>query len=550
MYQLKPCGRPIHPAPEGVDKEPVCLMHSRDPQKSDDQFQEEFERVLKEAGAGLADFSGFVFPSAIYPLQTFAAQCVFSNATFTQGPDFYAATFTQNANFSAATFTQNANFSAATFTQNADFFHATFTQDAQFDMAAFTQNAQFGWATFKQDAEFSGATFTQHANFAGATFTQDADFSLATFTQDANFIGATFTEDARFSEATFTQDADFTCATFVRLVYFRFAKFLGPVEFRETGFRRDAQRLPGPVFSLAEFSQPEEVVFYKTYLGQALFHNCDVSKLVFSSVEWRKREGSGKRMVFEEDINLEHETAGALRPQENNPDQRDYGLIAELYQQLKKNYDDRKDYWTAGDFHFGEMEMKRLSSRRKDRALRGLHRYLGLVAWYKYASQYGESYVRPAFLLVGVLLAFALAYPAVGLHFDASKEALPSALSPPASSNPSASPQRSAPEKDLPRGRDASAVKAPGAADAPSIVALTYGQPLPPETTGSTGKWPARVRLFGHSFLTALYISTLQKELVYEPVYPWGRLLALLQLLVTSTLFALFLLALRRQFRR
>jgi len=153
-------------------------------------------------------------------------------------------------------------------------------------------------------------------------------------------------------------------------------------------------------------------------------------------------------------------------------------------------------------------------------------------------------------LLGGVLLVFALAYPSVGLRYDASKEALPAAPSAPASSNRSASPQRSAPEKDSPLGSDASAVKSDASAEAPSVVMLTYRQPFRPETTGSTGKWRARVRLFGHSFLTALYISALQKELVYEPVYPWGRLLALLQILLTSTLFALFVLALRRQFRR
>jgi hypothetical protein len=36
----------------------------------------------------------------------------------------------------------------------------------------------------------------------------------------------------------------------------------------------------------------------------------------------------------------------------------------------------------------------------------------------------------------------------------------------------------------------------------------------------------------------------------YEPSYPWGRLLALFEVLLTSTLIALFLLAVRRQFRR
>jgi len=50
--------------------------------------------------------------------------------------------------------------------------------------------------------------------------------------------------------------------------------------------------------------------------------------------------------------------------------------------------------------------------------------------------------------------------------------------------------------------------------------------------------------------MTALYVAAFQKDLVYEPSYPWGRLLALLEVLLTSTLIALFLLAVRRQFRR
>ena len=49
---------------------------------------------------------------------------------------------------------------------------------------------------------------------------------------------------------------------------------------------------------------------------------------------------------------------------------------------------------------------------------------------------------------------------------------------------------------------------------------------------------------------TALYIAAFDKDLVYEPSYPWGRLLALIQVLITSTLVALFLLAVGRQFRR
>jgi len=50
--------------------------------------------------------------------------------------------------------------------------------------------------------------------------------------------------------------------------------------------------------------------------------------------------------------------------------------------------------------------------------------------------------------------------------------------------------------------------------------------------------------------MTALSVAGFQKELKYEPSYPWGRALALLELLLTSTLIALILLAIRRSFKR
>jgi len=50
--------------------------------------------------------------------------------------------------------------------------------------------------------------------------------------------------------------------------------------------------------------------------------------------------------------------------------------------------------------------------------------------------------------------------------------------------------------------------------------------------------------------MTSVGVAALQRDLAYEPSYPWGRALSWLELALTSTLIALFLLAVRRQFRR
>lgn len=472
-----PCGCPICPAPEH-DKEPVCLMHSRDPQKSDSEFQQEFERILTEATDGneVADFTRFFFPSGEYAHREFKTRCRFDHATFTQEADFSNATFTQNVIFSDATFTQNTSFYCATFIQIAYFY---------------------------------GVMFTEEANFCRAMFMQDAVFSHATFTQNAAFLGAGFTQKANFEEATFAKE-----------VLFNQAKFLVSAAFRETVFRGDKKLQPetddtlhGPVFSLAQFSHPEAIVLYKTYLGQALFLNCDVSGVAFSSVTWRKRKHGGKSMVLEEQVSLDRPVASALRPSPDSHDERDYGLIAELYQQLKKNYDDRKDYWTAGDFHYGEMEMKRLHNKGRRLLGRLFHRYLGLTVLYKYASEYGENIGRPAAWLAVVLIAFAFIYPIFGLEF-----------------NPSAG-------------------AATGWLSYVNRAAFFRSHPAE-QPVWFLWKLPPFWGTFLNSLMTSLSVAGFQRELRYVPSYPWGRMVALFELLLTTTLGGLFLLALRRQFKR
>jgi uncharacterized protein YjbI with pentapeptide repeats len=508
-----PCGRAIY---ESTASGQLCLMHSRDANKDNAAFQAQFERILQEAGTRTADFTGFVFPDRDYSRRKFKARCVFRGATFTKGAEFMGTIFIQDASFFEVTFTQRTDFIKTIFMQRAHFGDATFTENANFGLATFTQGASFIRAIFTQRADFSKATFAEDARFFKATFTGDATFSWATFTQEADFSQATFARFVFFDYATFTQEADFSQATFARSVYFDSATFtqrvmfndagftekadfttawfLGSVEFRKTSFRNDGTREPGPIFSVTYFKQPEAVTFYKTYLGQALFHNCDVSRFTFSDVRWLKRK-KGKSMVFEEEVDLQRAEAEALKPNHGELDKLNYGLIAELYQQLKKNYDDRRDYWTAGDFHYGELEMKRLHSASRRKWEHWRHRTLGLAALYKYTSAYGESYMWPVPWLGGVLLFFGLLYPCFGL--------------------------------------------APAAGAGPPV---SYASPC------GVGIWRAWFIPLGKGLLTSWEVATFQRYSFYRSDSPWVHLLQPVQLLLVSILVALFLLALRRQF--
>jgi uncharacterized protein YjbI with pentapeptide repeats len=483
------CERPKHYAPRGVDEKAACLMHSHDPNKSATKFQAEFEHILNEAGEDAANFTGFVFPSSSYNHREFKARCIFAYATFRQQTDFVFATFKQEADFFSATFSQEANFLGAIFIKSANF-----------------SEAKFG-----------------SARFQGATFWQDSNFSVAEFTDEANF-----------QEITFKGLANFSSTDFTRKVHFERSRFGGAARFLETKFgpeSADRDREPRGDLSDVTFENPEQVKFFQSSLRNVLFCNCDLSKVEFSDVGWRQRK-NGKSMVLDEEVDLLR--ASSLRPSEGEPNERNYRLIAELYQQLKGNYDNRADYGKAGDFHFGELEMKRLYSRHKNELLRRLQRNLGLVAWYKYASDYGESYVKPGLWFVPVLLIFALFYPVTGLYVD-TRHSAPLVISLPTQ----------------PAGTQNSASQPATVASAPTLPCaerMTYWCPWPtgPEPT----IWRARARLFGNGLVTSLDVAAFQKDLTYQPSYPWGRLLALIEVLLTSTLGALFLLAVRRQFKR
>jgi len=523
-------------------------MHTRNPAKDVGAFQKEFERILEAAENGVADFREFFFPAVNCRDREFTAQCIFANVTFSGAVDFGSARFKRGANFTNATFVGSAEFSKAAFSQAAEFDGATFMEDvyfrrvtfsgaAAFNGSVFNKSADFGSARFMNVAYFMKQTFTQVVYFSGVTFTQDAYFSGTKFAEEANFAKATFDTNAGFDGAAFMKKADFSGSKFALLADFSHARFLGAVEFQETGFRRDDEGIPGPVFCSAELEKPDAVVFYKTYLGQALFNNCDVSKVAFLMVEWRERKGNRKRMVFEEEMDLRHAAAATIKCRDGAIDGRDFPVINELYQRLTKNYDDRKDYWTAGDFHYGEMEMKRLAMPPRRQTQSGLiqkmpgdelwnlvktwrHKNFSLLAWYKYASNYGESYVRPIAVLLIVLAVFTMLFPWAGLELNENLS------------------------------HSNSTVAAPQAPPPVGTSELSYKHFKDFIRAYPGRKWGAPAAFFGNSLMTVLSVAGFQKELKYEPTYPWGRALALLELLLTSTLIALFLLAVRRQFRR
>ena len=447
-----PCGRPLHRAQVEADVHPVCLMHSMDTGKAVGELRECFfemiDSILTDAGEATANFFGFIFPDLDLGGKTYACAFNFSSAIFWEEAQFQHATFTKEVDFSGAEFAKatfqgskfnQVDFRGARFTRNTDLTWVTFHGIANFSGARFEGSAdfrlshfdvgsfrktQFASANFAgaifESGIFGGATFSRTAELGEVNFTEQADFEEVEFMEVADFQKSTFGKGANFSRCSYQGAANFHETVFEGTVFWEASNFLGAAAYRQTQFRSSQMDRPSAIFALARFSKPDEVVFDRVDLSRVLFHNCDVSQLWFtSSVTWG-RSGVREAVLFEETAGAEVVDIWGLwtgnaweKDRRLNEGHRDFNAIAQIYQQLKKNFDSRLDYWTADKFHFGEMEMKRLDTPVEGPILslrQWWHLHFSLVAFYRLGSSYGNSYRKPLWLLVGLLALFSVLF--------------------------------------------------------------------------------------------------------------------------------------------
>jgi len=383
MSDGKPCGRQIHPAPSDVDKQPVCLMHSRDQRKDAKAFRGAIDAILLRTSVfhrpqDHFDFRYFVFHETNFRGVTFAEKAFFGEASFIQEADFSGATFTQEANFGVAMFSDWTNFGKT-----------RFIKEAIFTGAKFIQGASFVMTTFSQGAFFWGAEFTQRADFSIATFSHGADFRGATFANIASFDGAIFGRRA-------SEDIDVSSSA---IADFRFAKFLMPNEV---------------IFSQANQEGHEKL--------RVRFVGCSTETVRFEDVNWHRENG---RMVLQDELDLRANLEEASRHEQ----------IAIAYRRLINNFEKSRSYDLAEDCAIGLMEMKRLDPAKflfagrlgpcyeKWPWLRWVGEHVSVTNLYRLASNYGSSYVRAFGVLALLLLAFALLFTLSGVSPNPSRNA-------------------------------------------------------------------------------------------------------------------------------
>jgi uncharacterized protein YjbI with pentapeptide repeats len=341
-----------------------------------------------------------------------------------------------------AVFTGHVNFTKMTVGGGASFNMASFAAGVTFTEAKFVGEADFSAATFGGDSVFAGIEFISAASFIGAQFDRLrlSGVSAATVSFTNARVAGEFTMDPACAVSTLTLDG--LRATGPVDVRARVSKLMClNAEFTE----RTRFRLTGTRLWLADtvFAQPATVesaadlVTVRTLQGVDAEHltlaNADLSRCLISGLlrpEELRIEGRcvfastprGLRMrygclpwrwtvrdtLYEELLwRARHQVPrlGWSLP-DDDPDADpgemadaaglDAARLAVLYRQLRRAVEDARNEPGAADLYYGEMEMRRLSTRRWD------ERTLLTVYWL--VSGYGLRGSRAMLMLAALLV--------------------------------------------------------------------------------------------------------------------------------------------------
>lgn len=352
-------------------------------------------KFLGEAGFYETSFGGEV--SGV----DFKGDICFSGIEFCEEADFSEATFHGNAVLGSATFNkeasfQNTKFLGPTYFAKISFFAETNFIDAQFfegsdtsfDETKFRSLVMFDNAVFDK-AFFRGAAFDE-ADFRKATF-DSADFFKSTFAETVDFEECVF-EKADFTEAKFLGDTNFVNTTFENEAKFSEVIFTSGSRVRFFGTEANMMFKPetNVSFQGARIHDPEQLTFHTVLLRPSWFVDTDARNLNFINAKWHRLLNNHKEFLQNEISVLQDQNI-----------QSPHSLLAKTCRELYTNYEEKREYPTAGEFHYWSMYALRKE---------GLWHFGFIRTLYGWMSGYGERPNRAFGALVFIWAAFTMSY--------------------------------------------------------------------------------------------------------------------------------------------
>ncbi len=167
-------------------------------------------------------------------------------------------------------------------------------------------------------------------------------------------------------------------------------------------------------FTNVLFENPNRVLFQKINFEQVALVKANVQDINFLDCTWPR---IGNRIAVFDEIyynNFNEIGNSKFLPKPT------LGEIEQLYRRLQSNFEKNKCPNEAGDFYIGAMEMRRKQLAQDSRPVcKWLRQHIfSTLAWYRYISMYGERYVRTLlWMLFFVFLFFPTLYLVTGFEY-------------------------------------------------------------------------------------------------------------------------------------
>ncbi|MBU4230813.1 MAG: pentapeptide repeat-containing protein [Proteobacteria bacterium] len=525
----------------------LCIFHLPKSGKEElaplfiDALKSEIEESTKSIDYVL-DWQGADFPLTTLDGATFSQQVLLATARFPEGLTLRNCTFRGKVDFAKAIFgagNKSLFLDKCHFLELASFWFAKFSAPITINRCTFDKEAIFQGCTL-DSPDFSESTFSGTVGFVMTTFKNTSNFKLCNFKGSADFSAIVFDGTPRF---------DFRLASFGgKFVFGAYRDQIGPLSCEELDFsdvkldekssltfqylevgkidfyqvrlddvdlRFDNVKIGDGDFRKILSNSRATVSFIDTSLDNALFIDTNIEKFNFiGKTEWRNLYGR-YALRSEDELLQTLDLIGpttVLTEDQIKEINNKIETNSENYRQLVRNYELKRNFSVAEQFHIGEMEMQRRKSHIKRYERHGLTRSImsfNDFALYRLLSRYGTNYMHSFYVLICGLLLLSLLFMVSGLKEN---------------------------EQRVSGGEEATTISYSLVFDADHMVSLR--------------NWENLGRDYMHSLSFVLSTVTFQKNTTLKPSSLGGEFLRTFMLLIIPAQAALVLLSIRRKFKR
>ena len=409
--------------------------------------------------SSLLDCRGFKFPNETINIEgrIFKAPIDLSHAVFPEDITFKTVTFESVVLFDSAVFEGNCHFLNSIFDGETVFSNCRFKGIAAFLSVLFDRKVHFSRAEFSGYTVFREVKFLHNVYFTNTFFNGETTFVLILIKEKGDFSGSTFEKRTLFERVLKDIEMEGYATSFFNVKKLKVAV---------------VDDIPEVEFKKVQLGAASKIEFNNTNLSRFSFANTygleDPSRTSFVDVNWRPRGRRKRKVVGDEKTLREREwqkkilrsfILNLIRPYSNlikyyeglpkeekkylfnvfvgvgikqlPPKRKDVWrklvnyyreeivrdiisaaeALGEVYRRLRINFEMRLAYEAASDFHIGQME-----TLLKNPATSKFKKLF--LWWYKWISNFGESVSRPLWWFTGLWLLFAVFWFFEGFEYN------------------------------------------------------------------------------------------------------------------------------------